>query len=34
VRPGCTLKSIDAKADRIEVSRPDGSTAQFGRDRQ
>jgi hypothetical protein len=31
VRPGCTLKSIDAKADRIEVSRPDGTTASFGR---
>ena len=31
VRPGCTLRSIDAKADRIEISRPDGTNARFGR---
>ena len=31
VRPGCALKSIHARADRIEVSRPDGTTATFGR---
>jgi hypothetical protein len=33
VRPGCALKSIDARADRIEVSRRDGTTATFGRAR-
>lgn len=34
VRPGCKLLSIDAKADRIEVARPDGTTRAFGRDKE
>jgi hypothetical protein len=33
VRPGCTVLSIDAREDRIELSRPDGTTATLGRAR-